>query len=179
MVDINVRTNLPDFKRQLANFSADFQKKTIKSALSAAATKFKNLAIARAPVLNPLAPTRKKNPRISGLLRKAIYSTRSRSKSGAGKETWSVSFRQGRSGAAKGLDAFYGRFLEAGWTPRGPGKGLKGGRRSKALQRSRANGAKIVRYKFLEPAFRQGGSAALQAFVARIERRINKENQKR
>lgn len=178
MSDVNARINLPDFKAQLANFSADFQTKTIKSALSAAATVYKKLAIARAPILNSLQYSRKKNPRIAGLLRKAIYATRSRSQSGPGVETYVVSFRKGFKAAKKGQDAFYGRFLELGWIPRGPGQRLKGGSRSKALQRSRSVGGKITRYKFLEPAFQQGGAAAIQAFTIRIAKRIDQANQK-
>lgn len=180
MFQLNVRTNLPDFKLQLARFSADFQRKTVKSALSAAATVYKKLAVAKAPVLNALKYSRKKNPRIPGLLRKAIYATRSRSKSGAGVEAFVVSFRKGVKAAKTGRDAFYGRFLELGWIPRGPGQKLKGGDRSRALQRSRntAGGAKKYRYAFLEPAFKQGGAAAIRAFTIRIEKRIAKENQK-
>lgn len=181
MSDIIVRTNLPDFEAQLALFSSDFQKKTVKSALSAAATVYKKLAISRAPILNSLQYSRKKNPRIAGLLRKAIYATRSRSKSGVGVEAYFVSFRRGAKGAKTGRDAFYGRFLELGWTPRGPGQKLKGGNRSRALQRSRntATGAKKYRYAFLEPAFNQGGAAAINAFTIRIAKRIDQENQKR
>ena len=179
MSEINVRTNLPDFKLQLARFSADFQRKTVKSALGAAATVYKKLAVAKAPVLNASTPPRKKNPRIPGNLRKALYSTRSRSKSGVGVETYFVSFRRGLKGEK--LDAFYGRFLEVGWTPRGPGQKLRGGNRSRALQRARnlARGAKRYRYPFLEPAFQQGGAAAIQAFTIRIAKRIDQENQKR
>ena len=179
MFDINVRTNLPDFKLQLARFSADFQRKTVKSAVGAAATVYKKLAVAKAPVLNALTYSRKKNPRIPGLLRKAIYATRSRSKSGVGVEASFVSFRRGRKGEKK--DAFYGRFLESGWIPRGPGHKLRGGNRSRALQRARnlAGGGQKYRDSFLEPAFLQGGAAAIRAFTIRIEKRIAQENQKR
>ena len=178
MLEINVRTNLPDFKLQLARFSADFQRKTVKSALSAAAAVYKKLAVAKAPVLNAFTPKRKKDPRIPGNLRKAIYSTRSRSKSRAGVETYFVSFRRGLKGEKR--DAFYGRFLELGWQPRGPGHKLRGGDKSRALQRARnfAAGAKRYRYAFLEPAFQQGGAAAIRAFTIRIEKRIAQENQK-
>lgn len=180
MSDVNVRTNLPDFNLRLARLSADFQQKIVKSAVGAAGTVYKKLAIANAPILNSLRYSRKKDPRIPGLLRKAIYSTRSRSQSGPGVETDVVSFSRGKKAAAKGLDAFYGKFLESGWIPRGPGQKLKGGSRSRALQRARnfAGGAKKYRYPFLEKAFQQGGAAAIQAFTIRIAKRIDQANQK-
>lgn len=172
MLDLNVTHNLPDFKRQMARFGQDFERRTVRSATLAAANVFKKLVIAAAPVLR--RPSKK---RIAGALKKSIYVYRSK-RSTKGAERYVVSFRKGRKAAKTGRDAFYGRFLEAGWIPRGPGKGLRGGKRSKALQRSRSAGGKITQYKFIGPGFARGRAAALAAFNKRISTRIAKESRK-
>lgn len=172
MLELNVKHNLPDFKAQLARFGVDFERRTVRSATLAAANVFKKLVIAEAPVLRK--PSGK---RISGALRKSIYVARSK-RSTKGAERYVVSFRKGRKAAKSGRDAFYGRFLELGWVPRGPGKRLLGGVRSRALQRTRSTSAKITQYKFISPAFQRGKSAALAVFTRRIETRIAKESKK-
>jgi HK97 gp10 family phage protein len=176
MANIEVRTNLPDFTRQIIAFGRDFERKTVRSATAAAAGVFKKLAIAKAPV-------------DSGLLKRAMYRKRSR-RSTRGAEQYFVGFRQGKAqqnakvykGFTGNLDAYHGRFLEYGWVPRGPGKKLRGGRRSVALQRERAlaaGAAKITKYRFMHPAFERGRDEALRVFFARIEQRIDRENRKR
>lgn len=170
---IEVHHNLPEFGLALKSFGADFERRTVRSATNAAAQAFKKLAAANVPVR-------------TGKLKRALYVKRSRSKSGAGEEHYFVAFRQGkrhqaikRKRGAVNLDAYYGRFLEAGWVPRGPGSKLAGGTRSRALARSRnlaAGAAKITRYRFLRPAFERGKGDALRAFYAKIETRIAKEN---
>jgi hypothetical protein len=176
---IEIRHNLPEFKAQLAAFGQDFEKRTVRAAANAAAQVFKKLAVSNV----------RQRTKGTGLLARSMYVKRSRRGSTRGQEHYIVGFRQGkaaravkRKGGAVNLDAFYGRFLEYDWIPRGRGKGFRGGRRSRALQRERAlsSGAqKITKYRFLAPAFTQGKDAALKAFFAKIEQRIAKENAKR
>lgn len=176
MFDLNVTHNLPDFKRQMARFGQEFERRTVRSATNAAGQVFKKIMIAEVPVLKR-TDRRKKNPRVPGTLQKAIYVARSK-RSTKGAERYSVSFRKGGKAAKTGRDAFYGRFLQLGWVPRGPGKALRGGRRSKALQRSRSAGIKIIKYRFIGPTFQRGAAAALATFNKRISTRIAKESRK-
>lgn len=171
---IDIKFNLPDFKRQLQALGIDMERKIVRSATNAAAQEFKKLAVKNAPILKATSKNRQ-----AGTLQKAIYVARSRSKSTPGREAFSVSFRKGKRAAKKGVDAFYGRFLEAGWTPRGPGGKLRGGTRYKALIRARQSSGKIIKYRFLKPAFDAGKDAALRAFTVKIEQRIAEANRKR
>lgn len=171
---VSIKMNIPEFSRRLRELGADFERRAVRSATNAAGQVFRKAAIALAPELK--TPSKK---RVRGVLKRSIYVARSRSQSRRGMETYSVSFRKRKQ---SGGDPFYGRFLEAGWIPRGRGRALKGGRRSKALQRSRAlaGGArKITEYAFLAPAFKSDGPAAVAAFNRKIEERIQKENAKR
>lgn len=177
--EIKLTTNLPDFSAQLRRFGADFERGTVRAATNAAAKVFKKMVIAEAPIFKGF-DRRKKNPRISGVLKKSIYAVRSK-KSKPGLESYVVGFRTGYKAAKTGRDAFYGKFLEHGWTPRGPGKSLRGGDRYKKLQRARniAGGAKfITKYAFMRPGYERGKAPALATFVRRIELRIAKESLK-
>jgi hypothetical protein len=95
-------------------------------------------------------------------------------------ERYVVGARSGRKAGAKGRDAFYWRFLEGGWIPRGQGQRLRGGTRRRALERERLlkGGARRVAYPFLAPAFASGQGAAVAAFYAKIEQRIARESQR-
>lgn len=165
MPDIEVRTNLPAFSAQLKAIGADFEKKAVRSATAAAATVFRKYAQQRAPVLKKFDKRR-----AIGTLRRAIYVKWSRFQK-RGSARYIVSVRSGKKAAEKQRDAFYWRFLEGGWIPRGPGKGLKGGRRYKELQRSRATRGKVS-YPFIAPAAAQAQSPALQAFKVRLTKKI-------
>jgi HK97 gp10 family phage protein len=87
-------------------------------------------------------------PKRTGRLQQAIVVKRARSVP-RGAVQYIVGVRSGRRGAKReaqaqgrtvsvNLDAFYWRFLEGGWVPRGPKNTLRGGRRTKALQARRA-----------------------------------------
>jgi HK97 gp10 family phage protein len=175
---VTVKTNLPDFKKQLQEFGYDMQRRIFRSGVSAAATVFKRLVIQEAPVLRT-----RHTQRVAGLLKRAVYTKRARD-SRNGLEHYFVGVRQGkRAQQRKGgsLDAFYWRFVEGGHLVRRRGQRLRGGRRSLALQRARlgSSGAQRVRpYPFLAPAFRRGKDDALQAFNKRVQARIDKENAK-
>lgn len=176
---IALRFNLPAFKAQLKALGVDLERKIVRSGVAAAAMVFRKQVIALAPVLK--AP---KKGRVPGLLKKAVYTKRSRD-SKNGLEHYFVGIRQGKAAQKRkggSLDAFYWRWVEQGHLARGPGSGLKGGKRSRSLQRARltASGAgSIPAYPFLRPAFNRGQREALDAFNARIQARIDKENAKR
>lgn len=175
---IELKVNLPDFKAQLQAFGADFERKTIRAAVAAAGGVFKKLVLDAVPVLRPTAgragPTNKRGARIAGNLKRSIYLARAKNVS-RGTEHYVVSFKKKRTAQ----DPFYGRFLEAGWIPRGRGSRRKGGTRFRAVSRANDSGQKITKYAFLVPAFVKGKEAALSAFNARIQQRINKENARR
>lgn len=170
-----IKTNLPDFKKQLDALAYKFQRNYMLSATNAAAQQFKKAVVANAPILKK-PDTRKKNPRLAGTLRRAIYVWRRRDPV-AGTVMYSVSWRKGKAQRnAKGgsRDAFYGRFLELGWTPRGPGRRFEGGVRRRRLARERAiaAGARTVKLPFLVPGFQAAQSRALEAFNQKMEARL-------
>jgi len=171
MIDINVRTNLPDVRAQLKALGFDFERRVMRAATRAAASVIMKLAKQRAPVLKE--PRR---GRVAGALRAALYVGRDRAVP-RGTERQYVSVRAGRAKTAP----FYWRFLEHGWIPRGPGAKLKGGEKSRALQRNRAlaGGARKFQYPFIAPAFYAGQGGAIDAFNSRIAARIAKENARR
>jgi HK97 gp10 family phage protein len=164
------KTNLPQFKAQLKAFGQDFERRTMRSATAAAATVFRKLVVANAPVR-------------TGLLKRAVYIKRSRDRT-SGREHYFVGVRQGRKAQRRkggSLDAFYWRFVEQGHLARGPRSRLQGGKRRRALQRERLNasGAKRVGARpFLRPSFEQGREAAVQAFYGRVQKRLDQENRK-
>lgn len=181
MIEVTVVSNLPDFKRQLARFSEKIEKKIVRSATNAAAQAFKKAVVSEAPVLKK--PKRGKDPRAPGTLRRAIYAYRKRNPQ-PGTVQFVVGFRKGkaqqqRKGGSR--DAFYGRFLEVGWIPRGPGRSFRGGRRTKALQRERAlaGGARKVQYPFIKPGFNKARGAALAAFKTRMTEGVAKASRER
>lgn len=167
-----IRTNIPEFKRQLDALGQDMEKKIVRSAVNAAATAFRKAIVVTVPVLK-----KPRGGRVAGTLKRAIYTYRVR-RPEPGTIAMKVSFRKGKAEQKNGRDAFYGRFLEQGWIPRGPGKALKGGKRTKALQRERnlAAGAVKHSYPFIAPAFNRARIAALEAFTSKITDRIEKAN---
>lgn len=177
LAEVEIRTNLPELKRHLNSIGKQFADRVVRSATAAAARVFKRNAEALAPVLKP--ENARKN-RIVGALKKNMFIRRSKERT-SGKEHYFVGFRRGKQAAKRAKDTFYGTFLEGGWVARGPGRGLRGGKRSKALQRGRAAAAGAVRYQypFLAPAFTRGKDEALRKFFQTAERRIAKISQER
>jgi hypothetical protein len=169
---ITIKMNIPDFKRQLSEFSKIFQDRTVRYAVAGAGGVFKRAAITNAPVLHGTSKRR-----AAGVLKRSIYLAFNRSRSKKGQSVaYTLSFKKRKQ---SGGDPFYGRFLESGWLPRGPGKRIAGGAKRKALERRRlrAGGHKFI-YKFLQPAFQQNQILALNTFNKRMEQRIA-EAQKR
>jgi len=162
-----VSTNLPDFRRQLEALGEKFERRSVARAVRAAAAVYRDAAKARAPIL---AASSKR--RVAGALKRSIYVGRSRSRQ-RGEVSFFVGVRGKRVSKRTGrvTDAFYWRFLEGGWMPRGPGKRIRGGRRKATLARSRAarGGASQISYPYLAPAFREKSTQALAAFNAVME----------
>lgn len=174
MAEVEVRTNLPELKRHLDRIGREMSAKVVRSATSAAARIFRKYAQLLAPVLKD---ENKRKGRVAGALKKNMFIRRSKA-STSGKEHYFVGFRRGKSALRKGSDTFYGTFLEGGWIARGPGKRLRGGKRSKALQRSQATGQRY-QYAFLAPAFTRGKGEALAKFFAIADKRIQKISQEK
>lgn len=166
-----VTTNLPDFRRQLKEVGQRVERRLTARAVRAAGKVFRTEARELAPVLK--TPSR---GRVAGALRRAVYMGRSKFTK-RGEVRFFVGVRAGKKVRGTARDPFYWRFLEGGWIPRGPGKALKGGNRSKALQRDRAlkAGARKVAYPFLQPAFERGKERALRAFVQTMEEGLAQE----
>ena len=174
-----VKTNIPDFRRQLAELGTRFERRITTRAVGAAARVFRGIAQSFAP-------------KSTGLLESRIYVGRSR-ESRPGKVVYFVGVRartRGRLTAGQSLDIkragrrtdpFYWRFLEGGWIPRGRGRKFKGGTRRRALERERAlkGGASRVSHPFLAPAFKFGETAALDRFIVVMEEGIAKEEARR
>lgn len=171
---ITYRDNLPDFKRQMEKAGKDFVP-IVGAASRAAAREFAK-------------EVRKFAPRDTGKLSRAVVIKRAR-RVPRGTIQYIVGIRQGKSQQRlqrkrKGkmlsvdLDAFYWRFLEGGWIPRGAKGALRGGRRTKALQarRGRASGARRVRYPFLQPAFTSASGRALSAFYSAMGEGVKRLN---
>lgn len=169
---IEIRTNLPDFRAQMQRLGREF------------------IPVARAATLAGarvfLKEVKRGAPKRTGRLQQAIVIKRARSVP-RGAVQYIVGVRQGaaqqrvkrrrKGGTVEvNLDAFYWRFLEGGWVPRGHKNTLRGGRRTKSLQasRARAAGGRIVKYAFIAPAFKRGGGAALSAFYAKLDSDLQK-----
>ena len=88
--ELRVITNLPDVRAQFRGFSADFERRVIRSATNAAAQVIKRLAVQNAPVLSE--PRKDRAP---GTLRRGIYVVRNR-RAGKGRELYSIGARSGR-----------------------------------------------------------------------------------
>lgn len=176
MSGVIFRTNLPDFNRQLRQVKQEFRSKSVRNANGAAG------AVLRSAVKRQVGQGQGPKSR-TGTLKASVYLKRSRRSTG-GAERHYVGVRgkavvRKRKGQAVSVGgAFYWRFLEGGWYPRGPGKKLRGGDRSRALQRQRnaAAGAKFVQYRFIQPAFEQARGRAVDAFFKRMNRELVRLN---
>jgi HK97 gp10 family phage protein len=168
---VTVKFNLPDFRRQLQEVGRRVERRVTVRAVGAAARVFRDDARRTAPVLKEPRPGR-----VAGALRRAIYAGRSKFQK-RGTVRFFVGVRAAKKARKTARDPFYWRFLEGGWIPRGAGRALRGGNRSKALQRKRAisSGARKVAYPFLKPAFDRSQQRAVQAFSQTMEERLERE----
>jgi hypothetical protein len=169
--DLGVKVyGLPEFAARLRALRNTDIRKVARSGAAAAATIFRRSVAANAPVLKKI-DTRRKNPRVMGALKRAVIAARSSRKSGPGKEVYVVSFRV-RGGKNS---AFYWRWVEGGHIVRGPGQRLKGGNRTRALQRARikASGGSYVPGRwFVRQAFQGNQVQAADAVSKRLNERI-------
>lgn len=173
-IKINM-VGIPEFSARLRAFSIDMQKKVIRSGAMAAAAVFRNAARNNTPV----SKLSKRGGSTPGTLKKSIFAGRSKTRSKPGTETYTVGARggAGKTTRKNAVTAYYWRWVEAGHLVRGAGKKLKGGDKSRALQRERLKtaGAKFVPPNaFLRRAFQSKQSEAINAFNKRIEARIQK-----
>lgn len=178
--EVRIRTNLPDFLRQLKAFEFDMTRKVFRNGVAAASRVFKNAVVnvlsrpRRSPVLKCVTP---------GTLKRAIYIKRDRD-SKPGLEHYFVGVRQGKAQQKRkggNADAFYWRWVELGHRIRAPGHGIRGGFRKKAVRRAQhdaSGGGRVPAYPFLTPAFQKAKEQALEKFLSSVQARINKENSK-
>lgn len=155
---VSVRVNIADFRRDLQALGRKVESRIVTRGLRAAGAVFRDSARGIAP-------------RRTGALQRSLYVTRSR-QSRPGLIVFSVGVRGRRTGKkGRVTDAFYWRFLEGGWIPRGPGRRIAGGRRRRNLERSRLAGQRIE-LPFLRPAFQRNQTRALQAFETAVAQGI-------
>lgn len=176
---IDVKVDIPPFKRQMQELGTDFERKTVRAATSAATGIFRDAVIQAAPVSRDFL----RKGASPGRLKRAIYRKRSKD-STSGREHFFVGVRYGkkeRRRKAGSRDAFYWRWVEEGHLARGPGQKIRGGRRRRALERNRLKGSGAHRVEarpFLGAGFKQAGRAGLDKFTTLIARRIDKANRK-
>lgn len=165
---ITIRTNLPEFKAKLNQISADMQKRSMRSATRAAATVISKIAKQEAPIRQ----TRKvvKGQIIQpGTLKAAIGVVSKRAPRGT--SLMMVIPRSGRKARkVKGakLDAYYWAWVEQGHVI---GR-VRGGKRTKALQRERAKAAghRTRPNPYLRRAFNRGQGQAVDAFYKQLDK---------
>jgi HK97 gp10 family phage protein len=170
MIEFDVTVNATEFRQQLDVLAKDIREKAVDAAVRAAAQVFRKAVAEKAPVLKEDTKNR-----VAGTLKRAIYLKRSK-RSTSGARRYFVGIRSCRKAAKSKRDAFYWRFLEAGWMPRGPGGGLRGGARTRALQRRRnlMAGHKRVQVEFIEPAFKAAKGEAEAKFRSAMEKYLAK-----
>ena len=100
MIEIKV-AGMADLQKAFKELPRELHAKALRPAVNAAAAVVRKQARSNAPV-------------DTGVLRKAIYQTRSRSESSAVQETAIVGVRFGRKYRRRGQDAWYWKFLEFG-----------------------------------------------------------------
>lgn len=163
--EVVIHDNIPDFRDALKALDAKLQRKIVSGAVAAASKVIKAAVIAEAPVFTP---GRGKSTRaVPGLLRRAVYVYRIRDQQ-PGSVKAVVSFRK-----RKKTDAYYGAFLQRGFSPRGPGKKIRGSALSRHLQRKHARSQNLVINDFMTRGFQQSREAALQAFIVAMQAGLN------
>ncbi len=171
MDGVTIRTNLPDVSKQLRELGVKVSKRLVRASTAAAGqviAKQVRIAIAATTV------------RRSGVLARSVFVARSRRQT-PGSETYRISVRAGRtarrsksrSGVVTTLDAYYWYWVDQGHLARGPGQKIRGGQRTRALQRARlrAAGARFVPGReFMKRGFQAGKGPAVEAFYRRFAR---------
>lgn len=166
-VVVGVRiVNLPDFKAQLESVKKEIRTKLALNATRASLRAFKRAVDERVPVFKGTRVY--KGRRISGgTLKRSIYTAISK-RSSSGQRGIVYGILRPRTGAQRGFnDAYYWRWVEKGHLIRARGQALRGGTRSKKLQRERLRSAGVPRVEgrwFLRDSFNAAKSQAYEAF---------------
>lgn len=178
---ISVRTNTPDFARQLALVKSELQTKVVRQSMGAGAAIFRKAAESEAPKAKAAHRGAKKVIVQPGNLRRSIYSFRMRTV--AGVVEYRISARKGSRAkvSKKGglLDAYYWPWVHEGHLVRGPGQKIRGGTRRATLERNRlkSGGAKMVPpNRFLKRAFDKNQKRAIDATYARMTKLVARLN---
>lgn len=163
-----VRTNFPEFIRELRHASRLVQTRAARRAMSEGAAVYRDAVRGEAP-------------RKSGRLAKAIYVGRlaRRQKNEVG---YTVAIRSGKRYQSVGKkqanrDAYYAYFVHEGHLVRVKGDAIRGGRRRAALERRRARAAGALRVqpnRFILRGFRRASGAALRAIENRMAVEVRK-----
>lgn len=164
-----------DLKLALRDLDRSMRRKVLKAALRSAARVIQSDAKSRAPVLQMPTPRR-----VPGTVKRSIVvraSKLARRKNMLGVYV-TVKASKARVKKDGRQDPFYFRFLEEGWIPRGPGRGLRGSDRKKRAVRAQDTGRKVQR-PFLGPALQAKSQAAVQAFEREVLPAIAKYNRRK
>jgi HK97 gp10 family phage protein len=178
---VEVKINVAEFTKQMRELGSKIQKRIARRAVNAGAKVLVEIARQRAPVLKAATKNR-----VPGALKKNIITLRSRFQPpnavlyNVGVRTLKTLRTKSnvkRLGFKRAGDPFYWYILEHGWVPRGPGNKLRGGERSRQLQRRRliAGGAKVKQFPYFAPAFSSGKERALQAILVEFEKSLKVE----
>lgn len=168
-------TGVDDLRAALRDLDRKMRFKVLRNALRAAARVIQTDAKTKAPVLQ--TPTPKRNP---GTVRRSIVVRASRLARRKNMVGVYVTVKASKARVKKDgrQDPFYFRFLEEGWIPRGPGRGLRGSDRKKRAVRAQDAGRKVQR-PFLGPALQAKSQAAVQAFEREVLPAIAKFNRRK
>ena len=176
---IEVKHNLPNFRQELRKIQR--QMATIAASGTGAGAREFAKAVRVQSVAGGTSPRKR-----TGTLRAAVVVKRARRVPRGevmhivgvrqGKSQQNVKRRRGGKTVSVNLDAYYWRWLESGFYPRRPGQALRGGKRTKALQRARAaaRGEQKIVKPFIAPAFRRSENAALRVFNQRLDQEFAK-----
>ena len=91
-----------------------------------------------------------------------------------GQGAQNVKRRRGGKTVSVNLDAYYWRWLESGFYPRRPGQALRGGKRTKALQRAAPRAASRRSSSPSSPRPPAQRNAALRVFNQRLDQEFAK-----
>lgn len=179
-----VTSNLQDFRKALQRMSAQMRTRSVRRSTSAAAAVIqRQLKQAAAGKHSPKADQSTR----TGTLARAIYRFRLSRDSTRGAERFLVGVRVGKKYARRRdgtmvlkPDAYYARWLEFGWIPRGRGQRRTGRRRMSASQRAaELTSSRRIAYPFIAAAFVASRSAAVEEFERRMNVEIDRLGQQR
>jgi HK97 gp10 family phage protein len=193
MADLKYVTGLDALKAALLQLPTNIGRNVLRGAASRGADVIKAQVIRNAPVLQGI--DRHNPPRVTGLLKAAVYQKQIPEESNDLLQTFYVGVREGKqrgkfkyavktSAGMALVDAFYWKWIEFGhfYVPPRPRNATTGKlvKQSWHRENARATGAAVwVSAKpFLRPAYFSKSAEALQVMVDYMNERIRKEAQK-